>query len=270
MIFHRPTVAALLLGASLLRAQKPVPPTEMSGIAAQLASIRQQTVSVEVQRQSVARQEVSTHRMSKQTAFLEPLRTEAQYFDCGTLAPRETDKLIQSAARRQSVSAELLRAVIRQESAFRPCAVSEKGAQGLMQLMPATAAAFNVSDPFDPQQNILGGAAYLRQLIQRYAGDASLALSAYNAGPQIVDRIAGIPDIPETQNYVTSIFRDLGWTLPTSPSAFPGNGSELAQPDTEADLGAADEDVPHVELRNEPKPSPTIKEKPLPPASSVP
>jgi hypothetical protein len=130
-----------------------------------------------------------------------------------------------------------------------------------MQLMPATAAAFNVSDPFDPQQNILGGAAYLRQLMDRYSGDASLALSAYNAGPQIVDRIAGIPDIPETQNYVTSIFRDLGWRLPARPALTtdPAWGPEPEiQPDVTTDT--VDQDVAPSETAPERKAADPAKE----------
>ncbi len=270
MTFCKLTISALLVSSSFLEAQKLAPRNEISGIDAQLASIQQQTRSVETQRLSVAKQEVSTHRMSKQTAFLEPLRNEVQYLDCDRLAPRETERLIATAARRQSVSAELLRAVIRQESAFRPCAVSEKGAQGLMQLMPATAAAFNVSDPFDPQQNILGGAAYLRQLMQRYAGDASLALSAYNAGPQIVDRIEGIPDIPETQNYVTSIFRDLGWTLPTKPALLPETGWDQAEPEADVKLDETEAVAPPAEIGTEQQRSNPIKEKPPEPPSSLP
>jgi soluble lytic murein transglycosylase-like protein len=264
------TVSALLLSSSLLEAQKSVPQSDIGSIAKQMASVRQQLLSVEVQRQSIAKQEASLHGVSKQTAFLEPLRLPAQYLDCDALAPRETDKLIAKAARTQSVSADLLRAVVRQESAFRPCAVSEKGAQGLMQLMPATAAAFNVDDPFDPQQNILGGAAYLRQLMQRYAGDASLALSAYNAGPQIVDRIAGIPDIPETQNYVASIFRDLGWTLPVRPMMLPENGFEQAEADTDVRIDASERESSTPEIGPQQKFANTIKDKPATPFSPLP
>jgi soluble lytic murein transglycosylase-like protein len=237
----------------------------MGTVAAQLASVRQQLMSVEVQRQSIAKQEAALYGMPKQTAFLELPRSEPQYVDCGALPRRETDKLIATAARTQSISADLLRAVIRQESAFRPCAVSDKGAQGLMQLMPATAAAFNVSDPFDPQQNILGGAAYLRQLMERYAGDASLALSAYNAGPQRVDRIAGIPDIPETQNYVTSIFRNLGWTLPIRPVTPPETGFGQTETDSDVTIEAIAPDVSIGELGPEQPPAnPSQAKPPLP------
>jgi hypothetical protein len=139
-----------------------------------------------------------------------------------------------------------------------------------MQLMPATAVAFNVSDPFDPQQNVLGGAAYLRQLIERYSGDASLALSAYNAGPQIVDRIAKIPDIPETQNYVTSIYRNLGWTLPQRPPTT--TVFAWQQPDMEAEASAEviDTNVAPPETAVEPKISEPVKERLSVPSPFVP
>jgi soluble lytic murein transglycosylase-like protein len=261
--FPRLIIPALLLSASLPGAPKSLPQPETNSFAAQLASVNQQMLSIEVQRKVIAKQETAFRRTRREEKpVVETLGTEALNLECGALAPRETERLVETAARKQSVSPELLRAVIRQESAFRPCAVSEKGAQGLMQLMPATAAAFNVNDPFDPQQNVLGGAAYLRQLMERYSGDASLALSAYNAGPQVVDRIAGIPNIPETQNYVTSIFRDLGWTLPARPAVMAGTGWE--QPEMEADVrpDTADQDLASSEITAEPKASEPVKEKP--------
>ncbi len=134
----------------------------------------------------------------------------APSFDCPAISGLEADNLITSAAKREDISASLLRAVIKRESAFRPCAISEKGALGLMQLMPATAEQFGVQDPFNPRQNVLGGAAFLKQLLNRFGGDVRLALGAYNAGPERVDAFRGIPDIAETQNYVSSITSDLG------------------------------------------------------------
>ena len=257
-------LSACLLSSGLRAAPKSLPQTPVNGVDAQLASVRQQMLSVELQRQAIAKQDVVFRQASKPASIFQPVRNEAQYFDypdCSALPARERDRLIETAARKQSVPADLIRAVIRQESAFRPCAVSDKGAQGLMQLMPATAAAFNVDDPFDPQQNILGGAAYLGQLIERYAGDASLALSAYNAGPQIVDRIASIPEIPETQNYVTSIFRDLGWTLPRRSATLVQNEMEVTEPadvrmdGTELDLPAETEPAQNFETPLKPKAS---------------
>lgn len=129
---------------------------------------------------------------------------------CPALAPARAKDMVEKTARTHGLRAELLQAVIQQESAFRPCAVSAKGAMGLMQLMPATAEQFGVSDPFDPDQNITAGAKLLKQLLMRYAGDVSLALSAYNAGASKVDDAGGIPPLAETTSYVQRIMTSLG------------------------------------------------------------
>ncbi len=99
---------------------------------------------------------------------------------------------------------------MRQESGFNPCAVSVKGAQGLMQLMPSTAAQMHVADPFDPEQNVQGGAAFLKQLLKRYNGDLRLALVAYNAGASRADQLPASQYPLETQGYLANIFAELG------------------------------------------------------------
>jgi hypothetical protein len=112
---------------------------------------------------------------------------------------------IQRAAEKYNVPADLVRSVIRCESNFDARAVSRAGAQGLMQLMPATAADLGVSDSFDIDQNVDGGTRYLRQMLDRFEGDIELALAAYNAGPGTVSRYGGVPPYRETQAYVKKV-----------------------------------------------------------------
>jgi soluble lytic murein transglycosylase-like protein len=113
--------------------------------------------------------------------------------------------MIDAAARRQHVDPVLVREVAREESGFRPCAISPKGAEGLMQLMPATQLLLQVRNPFSAQQSLEAGSKLLRLLLDRYHGDLPQALSAYNAGPAVVDQVGGIPEIPETKAYVSDI-----------------------------------------------------------------
>ena len=123
---------------------------------------------------------------------------------------RELTGLIREAALAQDVPPQLLHAVVAVESGFDPKAVSRKGAMGLMQLMPATARRFNVADPFDPRQNLAGGATYLKWLLGKFEGDVELALAAYNAGENAVIR-AGfrIPPYDETRAYVPRVLRQM-------------------------------------------------------------
>ena len=112
---------------------------------------------------------------------------------------------IRSAAQLTAVDESLIRAIIHAESAYQADAQSPKGAQGLMQLMPATQAELDVSNPFDPEDNIRGGALYLSQLLTEFDGDYELAAAAYNAGPTAVYKYGGVPPYDETQEYVRRV-----------------------------------------------------------------
>ena len=118
---------------------------------------------------------------------------------------QDIDAAIDEAAARHHVDPSLVRSVVKVESNFNPNALSRKGAMGLMQLMPSTARSLNVSNPFDPQQNVDAGVRHLRSLLDSYKGNVRLSLAAYNAGSGAVARSAGVPHFKETQNYVRRI-----------------------------------------------------------------
>jgi soluble lytic murein transglycosylase-like protein len=161
--------------------------------AAMAGSLEQQRLSVQKQAEAAG----ASIPWSPVTLMPEPT--------CDPIPMPEISKMIDASAQKNSVDANLIREVARQESGFRPCVVSIKGAQGLMQLMPETSAQFQVANPFDPQQSLDAGTKLLKTLLDKYHGDVSLALSAYNAGSGRVDKAGGVPDIPETKNYVLSI-----------------------------------------------------------------
>jgi soluble lytic murein transglycosylase-like protein len=169
------------------------------------SAMEKQRAAMAIQRESVRKQS----EMAAQWQGASSPAIEAPDSDCPPVADVELTLLIDRAAQQHQVDTKLLRGVIEQESGFRPCAISTKGAKGLMQLMPATIEQFKVDDVFDPQQNIEAGATYLRQLLDKYKGDLKLALAAYNAGSSTVDKTGGIPDIKETQDYVDGILKKL-------------------------------------------------------------
>lgn len=115
------------------------------------------------------------------------------------------DEHIREASRTYGLSMPLLKAVIKAESDFDPQAVSKKGAKGLMQIMPSNFERLGINDPFDPRESIMGGALHLRRLLDRFGGDIRLALAAYNAGVESVERSEGIPPFPETEDYVRKV-----------------------------------------------------------------
>lgn len=128
------------------------------------------------------------------------------------------EQIFQNASDTYQVSKDLLKAMAKAESNFRSDATSHVGAMGIMQLMPATAASLGVTDAYDPQQNIMGGAKYISQLLQRYDGNVSYAVAAYNAGSGNVNKYGGIPPFKETQNYVAKVLQYMreGVTIPDS------------------------------------------------------
>ena len=118
---------------------------------------------------------------------------------------------INAAAKRYNLTPELIQAIIKIESSFNPFAISERGAMGLMQLMPETAKEMNVESPFEAAENIMGGSRYLRKLHDLFPGDLQLVLAAYNAGPnRILENGHRIPRIPETEEYVKKVLQEYG------------------------------------------------------------
>ncbi len=133
------------------------------------------------------------------------------------VATPEIKEMIDRIATEQGVESELVHSVIRAESNYNVHAVSPKGAQGIMQLIPATARRFGVANTFDPKENVEGGVRYLRFLLDYYQGDYAKAIAAYNAGEGAVDKYHGIPPFAETRNYVSQVARNLKAAHQTTP-----------------------------------------------------
>jgi soluble lytic murein transglycosylase-like protein len=191
------------------------------------AAAKRPPTSAELQHAAIVLQRASIRRQAENLGlWLMPLEEHPRLAaagppDCDPIDDKLIAPLIEDAAKQHSLEPKLIRAVIDRESAFRPCAVSYRGAQGLMQLMPETAAELGVADPFDPRQSVDGGARYLKQLIEKYKGDLPKALGAYNSGPSTVDNSGGIPDIQETRDYVDSILSKAGLKPAAAPPVAP-------------------------------------------------
>lgn len=209
---QRITISFVLAGWAWAGDRSPEAEKAMAAAAArQRQAVASMAPSIEAQRQSLLRQGVPTSAVpffslpplpSLPAATSPPTTTVAQ---CPPLPLAQLDPLISEAARRENLEPELLRSVIRQESGARPCAVSTKGAMGLMQLMPGTASELGVADAFNPKENVDAGARFLKQLLDLYGGDTTLALGAFNAGPSRVSQAGGLPDFPETLDYVQKV-----------------------------------------------------------------
>jgi soluble lytic murein transglycosylase-like protein len=134
--------------------------------------------------------------------------TSAALQSPATITPVNLNQVVNGAGQRHQIDPDFINSVIRAESGFNSRAVSKKGAQGLMQLMPQTASQLGVANSFDPNANVEGGTKYLRELLEKYNFDARKALAAYNAGPKRVDQYHGAPPYYETQAYISRIIRD--------------------------------------------------------------
>lgn len=129
----------------------------------------------------------------------------SSYSSTSTKYGTDYDEIIKKASERYNVPEKLIFSIIKQESNFNPSATSSAGASGLMQLMPGTAKYLGVSNSLDPEQNIMGGAKYISQMLSQFDGNIETALAAYNAGPGAVKKYDGIPPYKETQNYVQKV-----------------------------------------------------------------
>ena len=146
-------------------------------------------------------------------------------------ATASLDQIFEEASRTYHVPKDLIKAIAKAESDFNPNATSGAGAQGIMQLMPATARELGVTDAYDPYQNIMGGTKYISQMLAKYDGNVTLALAAYNAGSNNVAKYGGVPPFKETQNYVVKVtqYMNEGVNAPDASYAVNASGASQAQ-----------------------------------------
>jgi hypothetical protein len=175
-----------------------------------------------------------------------------------------TDDVVAAASSRTGIDPDLISTVIQAESGFNAHAVSPKGAQGLMQLMPATAAQLGVKDPFDPQENVQGGSMYLRDLLIQNHLDLARALAAYNAGPQRVAQYHGVPPYYETHAYVSRVIRDfnrkkLAQQKTKRPPASPSTPSSTGLPADTGGMTASGPLPQHIQNRAVPRAPGSVK-----------
>ena len=185
---------------------------------------------VEVGAADVASVETIVLRPVALPASVTPKLTSATHAD---LTKAELHELLSSAGAQHNLDVNLLASVVRAESGGHTAAVSRKGAQGLMQLMPKTAAQLGVSDSLRPEENVAGGASYLDSLLTRYHDNLALALAAYNAGPAAVDRWHGVPPYRETRLYVARIIRDFNASVRNASRNASLDAAMVSHPNTQ-------------------------------------
>lgn len=171
-------------------------------------------------------EEFSTYMAQETKAVAEQVKEPVQVSD------EELASIFKEASETYGVPEELLTAMAKQESNFRADATSASGAMGIMQLMPATAEALGCENPYDARENIMAGAKYISQLLERYDGNTSLALAAYNAGSGNVAKYGGLPPFAETQNYVQKVLGYMGEPVSPEPVSQVSETAEEAQPKT--------------------------------------
>jgi len=211
---------ALLLGATAIRAETVIWFVDGRTLAVESISFANDLATLTLEEGSQLLVPASRIERFQKTRPVPPVtvRTHGPPTESWTRLAGPYAETIRRAAQRHGVDPVLLAAMAKVESGFDPRAVSHKGAQGLLQLMPDTARRFGVANSFDPDQNVDGGARYLDWLLTRFSGDEQLALAGYNAGEGAVDRYQGIPPFPETQRYVGRVL-DHVETLRAGPAA---------------------------------------------------
>lgn len=205
---------ALALAGPVLAQTAPEMSPQQAAMERQRAAVEAMRPSLAAQKESVQKQ---VHGAAADAFYSTPWTNERVLAapvsfraPCGPALSRlQLEPAAEKAAQKNHLPPDLVRAVIGRESAWDPCAVSSKGAMGLMQLMPATASGLGVDDPFDPYDNLEAGTRYLKSLLDRYGGDWAKALAGYNAGPARVDAAGGVPNIKETRDYVREILSQI-------------------------------------------------------------